>query len=155
MTEVSVPASRRPWTPASYYPDPAIRILHPSFQRYVIALGAVAIELLRESGRTQGDVGLAVLFYGGLSGGLLLAGLATDRDPAEIPAEIGDGGGGGLKRFVTDAINSYFEPIRARRSELAADPGHLLQVLREGNARANAIADQTLSEVRQAMGMTY
>ena len=41
MTEVSVPASRRPWTPASYYPDPAIRILHPSFQRYVIALGAV------------------------------------------------------------------------------------------------------------------
>ncbi len=86
---------------------------------------------------------------------LLLAGLATDRDPAEIAAEIGDGGGGGLKRFVTDAINSYFEPIRARRSELAADPGHLLQVLREGNARANAIAEQTLSEVRQAMGMTY
>ena len=42
----------------------------------VCVIGAVAIELLRESGRTQGDVGLAVLFYGGLSGGLLLAGLA-------------------------------------------------------------------------------
>lgn len=38
--------------------------------------GAVGIELLRESGRTSGDVGLAILFYGGLSGGLLLAGLA-------------------------------------------------------------------------------
>ncbi len=42
----------------------------------VCVAGAVGIELLRESGRAQGDVGLAVLFYGGLSGGLLLAGLA-------------------------------------------------------------------------------
>ena len=41
MTEQSTPAPRRPWTPASYYPDPAIRSLHPSFQRYVVALGAV------------------------------------------------------------------------------------------------------------------
>jgi gluconolactonase len=32
---------RRPWAQASYYPDPAIRILDPSFQKYVIALGAV------------------------------------------------------------------------------------------------------------------
>lgn len=38
--------------------------------------GSVAIELLRESGRASGDVGLAILFYGGLSAGLLLAGLA-------------------------------------------------------------------------------
>lgn len=42
----------------------------------VCVAGAVGIELLRESGRAQGDVGLAVLFYGGLSGGLMLAGLA-------------------------------------------------------------------------------
>ncbi len=42
----------------------------------VCVLGAVGIELLRELGRTSGDVGLAILFYGGLSGGLLLASLA-------------------------------------------------------------------------------
>lgn len=42
----------------------------------VCVAGAVGIELLREMGRTSGDVGLAILFYGGLSGGLLLAGLA-------------------------------------------------------------------------------
>lgn len=42
----------------------------------VCVLGAVGIELLRESGRAQGDVGLAIIFYGGLSGGLLLAALA-------------------------------------------------------------------------------
>lgn len=42
----------------------------------VCLAGAIGIELLRESGRASGDVGLAILFYGGLSGGLLLAGLA-------------------------------------------------------------------------------
>ena len=42
----------------------------------VCVVGAIGIELLRELGRTSGDVGLAILFYGGLSGGLLLASLA-------------------------------------------------------------------------------
>ena len=85
----------------------------------------------------------------------MLAALGTGGDPVAIAEEIGDGGGGGLKRVVTDAVNSYFAPIRARRAELAADPGYLLSVLREGNARANAIGDATLNEVRQAMGMVY
>ncbi len=86
---------------------------------------------------------------------LMLAALCTDGDPVAIAGEIGDGGGGGLKKVVTAAVNDYFAPIRAKRAELVADPGHLLGVLREGNARANGIADATLDEVRQAMGMVY
>lgn len=35
-------------------------------------LGAIAIELLRERGRTAGDVALAVIFYGGLAAGAFL-----------------------------------------------------------------------------------
>ncbi|MGI8614739.1 MAG: metal ABC transporter permease [Nocardioidaceae bacterium] len=42
----------------------------------VASLGAVAIELLRSSGRASGDVALALLFYGGIAGGVLLTGLA-------------------------------------------------------------------------------
>jgi zinc transport system permease protein len=40
------------------------------------ALGAIAIELIRERGRTSGDVALAMMFYGGIAGGVLLIGLA-------------------------------------------------------------------------------
>jgi len=86
---------------------------------------------------------------------VLLAALASDRDPHEIAAEIGDGGGGTLKKVVTEAINEHFAPIRARRTELAADPGYLEQILARGNARATEIADATLDEVRAAMQMTY
>ena len=36
------------------------------------ALGAIVLELLRERGRTAGDVALALVFYGGIAAGLLL-----------------------------------------------------------------------------------
>ncbi|GAT66741.1 metal ABC transporter permease [Planomonospora sp. ID91781] len=42
----------------------------------VSVLGAVAIELVRARGRTSGDVALALLFYGGIAGGVLLISLA-------------------------------------------------------------------------------
>ena len=84
-----------------------------------------------------------------------LAALCLDREPVEIAEESGDGGGGGLKKLVTEAVNEKFAPIRERRAELVADPGHLRDVLARGNARANDIADQTLAEVRSAMKMMY
>src|SRR5918993_62643 len=45
-------------------------------QRRLSLLGAVAIELLRQFGKATGDVGLAVLFYGGLAAGVLMSGIA-------------------------------------------------------------------------------
>ena len=44
-------------------------------------------------------------------------------------------------------------PIRARRAAYAQDMGYVRDVLRAGNERANAVAETTLDEVRQAMGM--
>lgn len=86
---------------------------------------------------------------------LLLASLCTGRTPQEWAAEIGNGGAGRLKSVLTEAVNETFAPIRARRVELESDPDHLLAVLADGNARANAVAEQTLVEVRTAMGMVY
>lgn len=49
----------------------------PTWTAVVVAvLGAVAIEVIRERGHAHGDVALALLFYGGLAGGLLVTGLA-------------------------------------------------------------------------------
>ncbi|MER7708589.1 tryptophan--tRNA ligase [Kitasatospora sp. NPDC097605] len=83
---------------------------------------------------------------------VLLAALCQDRAPEEVAEEIGDGGAATLKRTVTEAVNEHFRPIRARRAELAADRGHLRDVLRTGAERANRIADATLAEVREVMG---
>jgi tryptophanyl-tRNA synthetase len=86
---------------------------------------------------------------------LKLDAMCEDGDPATIADEIGDGGGGALKGRVTEAVNTYFAPLRARRTELAADASIVDEILVGGNQRANEIADTTLAEVREKMGMCY
>jgi tryptophanyl-tRNA synthetase len=83
---------------------------------------------------------------------VLLAALCQGRDPAGVAAEIGAGGSAALKRVVTESVNEFLSPLRATRAELAADPGYLRQVLRDGNARASVVASRTLAEVHALMG---
>lgn len=48
----------------------------PTWTAVVVAVaGAVLIEVIRERGQTNGDVALALLFYGGLAGGILVSGI--------------------------------------------------------------------------------
>ncbi|WP_067497286.1 metal ABC transporter permease [Actinoplanes sp. TFC3] len=42
----------------------------------VSVVGAIGVELVRERGRTSGDLALALLFYGGIAGGVVLVGLS-------------------------------------------------------------------------------
>ena len=91
----------------------------------------------------------------GVSALLTTAALCTGRTQQDIAAEIGNGGGGALKAYVTESVNSYFEPIRARRQELASNMDEIKEILHEGNKQARKIAAQILDEVRQAMGMVY
>ncbi len=39
-------------------------------------VGAVVVELLRQKGKATGDLGLAILFYGGIASGVMMAGIA-------------------------------------------------------------------------------
>ncbi|WP_407940816.1 metal ABC transporter permease [Nonomuraea antri] len=46
--------------------------------------GAVAIELVRARGRTSGEVALALLFYGGIAGGVMLMAVAPGGSNAKL-----------------------------------------------------------------------
>jgi zinc transport system permease protein len=50
----------------------------------VAAVGAVVVELVRERGRASGDIALALLFYGGISGGVFLVALSANRTNANL-----------------------------------------------------------------------
>ena len=91
----------------------------------------------------------------GVSGLLSTAAICTGRSEVEIAEEIGMGGSGALKSYVTEAVNGYFEPIRERRHQYENDLDYVKEVLHEGNRKANEIANQTLAEVQDAMGMKY
>ena len=86
---------------------------------------------------------------------LTIAGLFLDRAPSAVADEVGAGGAQALKRLVTDAVNDSLAGHRVRRRDLARDPAYVMAVLRDGNARANDVAERTLATVRAVMGMSY
>jgi tryptophanyl-tRNA synthetase len=79
----------------------------------------------------------------------------TGAKPEHIAAGIGAGGASALKSVVTDAVNEGLRRHRELRRTYAADPAQLSGILRAGNAAANAVADETLSQVRSVMSMVY
>lgn len=86
---------------------------------------------------------------------LTIAAMCQQRDPREIAQEIGNGGGGTLKKVVTESLNAYLAPLRERRATFENDPAQLEEILRNGIERANDQANATLREVREAMRMIY
>ncbi len=91
----------------------------------------------------------------GVSALLSTAAICLGRAPEDIADEIGMGGAGMLKQYVSNAVNDYFAEIRERRCELMGNMDYIREVLAEGNKKANTIANATLQEVRETMGMVY
>ncbi|WP_172135461.1 tryptophan--tRNA ligase [Adlercreutzia sp. ZJ473] len=124
-----------------------------------IALSATAEETAKLIKKSKTDSERFITFdkenRPGVSALLTTAALCTGRTEAEIAEGIGNDGSGALKKYVTEAVNAYLAPIRERREELAVRPEFIREVLAEGNRRANELANATLDEVREAMGMVY
>ena len=124
-----------------------------------ISLGATAEETAKLIKKSPTDSERRITFDPAgrpqVSALLTTAGLVTGRDPRTIAEEIGDSGAGALKNYLTESVNSFLAPHRERRAELAQDMDYVRDVLRDGNKRASAIAEETLQQVREAMGMVY
>jgi tryptophanyl-tRNA synthetase len=57
------------------------------------------------------------------------------------------------KKLLAEAINTELAPLRQGRAELASRPEYIREVMADGAERARTIARQTLSEVKQKMGL--
>ena len=67
--------------------------------------------------------------------------------------ERGGVGYGDFKKRLADAYWDYFAPMRARRTEILADPGWVDEVLAAGALRAREEAAKVLERVRRAVGL--
>jgi tryptophanyl-tRNA synthetase len=74
-------------------------------------------------------------------------------DPAAIEAELSQARYGELKSAVAAAVVDYLAPVRERYVQLRPDEATLESILRDGAARAQAIATATLADVRERMGV--
>ena len=60
-----------------------------------------------------------------------------------------------VKHKLAKALNTYLEPVRARRAEVLAKPGFVKEILHEGSRKARVVAEQTMDRVRGAVKLRY
>lgn len=59
------------------------------------------------------------------------------------------------KERMAQRINELLDPMRDRRAEYGAKPDLVDDILQSGTAKARSIAKETMTEVRDAMGISY
>lgn len=81
-----------------------------------------------------------------------------DKDKvAGLKAEYQKGGLGDvkIKRYLNKVLEAELAPIRERREKYAQDEDAIYEMLLEGSKKANTVANETLEQVRDAIGLNY
>jgi len=81
--------------------------------------------------------------------------VATPDKARELQAKLAAGGYGygEAKKELFAALMDHFAPFRKKREELVKNLDYVNDVLRKGAERANAVADETMTKVRKAVGL--
>ncbi|MDI3299119.1 MAG: tryptophan--tRNA ligase [Bacillota bacterium] len=77
----------------------------------------------------------------------------SGRPVHELEREYRETGYARFKADLAEAVIAGMEPIQRRLAEMEAEPGYLEQVLRQGAERAAAIAESTVRQVKEAVGL--
>ncbi|AZA16749.1 tryptophan--tRNA ligase [Lactobacillus delbrueckii subsp. lactis] len=81
-----------------------------------------------------------------------------DKDTvAQLKEDYQKGGLGDvkIKRYLKKVLEAELAPIRERRQKYAENLDAVYDMLYQGSQKANQVADQTLQEVRDAIGFNY
>ena len=88
----------------------------------------------------------------GISNLLTICSALTGRTIADLEKEYDGRGYGDFKKDLADVVVEFVTPFRDRTLELLQDRAQLDTILREGAARANAVAERTLADVYDRIG---
>ena len=89
----------------------------------------------------------------GVSNLIEILAAAREQTAESVEAELADARYGDLKDAVAQGVIAMLDPVRERYTQLRADEPALEATLREGAARARAMAADTLGDVRERMGV--
>ena len=89
----------------------------------------------------------------GVSNLLVIYSALTGREIASIEDEYAGRGYGDFKKGLAEVVVAEFEPVRARALELLDDPAELDRVLAQNAERAASVAEKTLADVYDRIGL--
>ncbi|MBH8553456.1 tryptophan--tRNA ligase [Nostocaceae cyanobacterium CENA357] len=78
--------------------------------------------------------------------------LFAGKSKEEVAAECQDMGWGQFKPLLMETTIAALQPIQEKYQAITEDKGYLDSVLRDGREKAQAIANQTLADVKAALG---
>ncbi len=80
--------------------------------------------------------------------------LLSGKTKQEVASECQDMGWGQFKPLLTQTVIDALKPIQDKYQEIMADKGYLESVLQTGRQKAEAIANDTLTGVKVALGFS-
>ena len=89
----------------------------------------------------------------GLSNLLTIYSLLTDKPISNIEKQFKEKGYGDFKKSLTKVLIDYLEPFRRKQKELLLREVYVQEILNKGKARALTIAQTTIQETREKMGL--
>lgn len=89
----------------------------------------------------------------GVSNLLVIYSALTGREISSIEDEYAGRGYGDFKKGLAEVVVAEFEPVRARALELLDDPAELDRVLAANAERAASVAEKTLADVYDRIGL--
>ena len=103
------------------------------------------------------DTGKEIIFdeknKPGISNLLTIYTALSGKTLESAQAEFAGKGYGDFKSAVAEVVVDFLKPIQSKANELLNDPKYLADVLRIGADKANAVAEKTLKDVYDAIGI--
>ena len=89
----------------------------------------------------------------GVSNLLTIYSLITNRSTQDIEKEFKGKGYGDFKKSLAKVLVDYLEPFRRKQKELQTRDVYVKEIINKGASRAKIIAETTMKEVREKMGL--
>lgn len=90
----------------------------------------------------------------GISNLLTIYSLLTGKTTQEIEKDFKGKGYGDFKKSLAKVVIDYLEPFRRKQKELQTRDVYVKDILAKGASRAKIIAETTMKEVREKMGLS-
>jgi len=90
----------------------------------------------------------------GISNLLTIYSLVTDQSIQDIEKQFKGKGYGDFKKSLAKVLVDYLEPFRRKEKELETRDVYVKDILEKGASRAKIIAETTMKEVREKMGLS-
>lgn len=90
----------------------------------------------------------------GISNLLIIYSLISGKPTREIEKQFKGKNYGEFKKSLAEALVNYLEPFRRKQKELLTREVYVQEILRQGQTRAQSIAQQTMKEIKEKMGLS-